>query len=80
LISENQRKIEEMIPKKSKSAKNVTLGVVGLAVWPAWLFMDFSKAEQIEIRALQERNNWLYTLAAEKQCGAMPLEMQFQEQ
>jgi hypothetical protein len=80
LISDNQRKIEEMIPKQHKKLKNTALGAAGLVIWPAWLFMDFSKAEQIEIRALQQRNNWLYTLAAEKQCGAMPLETRFQEQ
>lgn len=49
---------------------NVALAVTGLILfWPALFFMDLSEADRVEMEALQDRNQYLATLAAHKDCG-----------
>lgn len=49
---------------------NIAAGVVGVALfWPALFAMDLSNAEQIELRALNDRNDALRRRAARKGCG-----------
>lgn len=49
--------------------ENVALGTVGVLVfWPALFALDLSNAEQIELRALQDRNETLAYLAQRKDC------------
>lgn len=49
--------------------ENVALGTVGaLVFWPAMFAMDLSNADQIELRALQDRNQTLDYLARQKDC------------
>ncbi len=50
-------------------AGNVAVGVVGtLILWPAWMALDLSNAEQIQFRALQDRNRNLARLQETKGC------------
>ena len=77
-IMDNQARILHLVPKQSKTGKNVALGVAGAFVIVPWFFMDFSDAERIEIRALQLRNNWLRNLHEEKNCkNTLPAPIQF---
>ncbi len=64
-----ESEISRLIPKTEKTGKNVALGVTGVFLIVPWFFMDFSKAEQIEVNALRQRYNHLVILADEKKCG-----------
>lgn len=63
-----ENNIQRLIPEADKTGKNVALGVTGLIVWPAWLFMDLSSAEKEEINAYRARHDHLVTIAQSKQC------------
>jgi hypothetical protein len=54
----------------AKVAQNVAAGVVGLFIWPVWFGMGFQGTAGIEIRALQDRRQYLATLAQQKHCTA----------
>jgi hypothetical protein len=56
----------------AKAAQNVAAGVAGLLIWPLWFAMDFQGAASTETTALQSRQEYLATLAAQKRCGAPP--------
>jgi hypothetical protein len=64
-----EEEIQRLIPETQKTGKNVALGVAGVFFVVPWLFMDLSKAEQIEINTLRQRYNHLVIIADEKQCG-----------
>ena len=68
-----------LVPKqKHKTTKNVILGAAGLVIFPvAWLFMDFTDSERVEVHAFQLRNKWLRNLARQKKCGPMPGPIRF---
>lgn len=53
----------------AKTAQNIAAGVAGLFIWPLWFAMDFQGAASKETAALQSRNQYLATLAAEKRCA-----------
>ena len=53
----------------NKVAQNVAAGVAGLFIWPLWFAMDFKDAVGKDTAALQARQNYLATLAAQKSCG-----------
>ena len=69
-MSEIEGNINRLLPKESKTGKNVALGVAGLIVWPAWLFMDFKDAEKIEINAYRTRYNHLVRMYNDRHCGS----------
>lgn len=49
--------------------QNVAAGMVGtLIFWPALFAMDLSNAEQIELRALQDRNQRLEEIQNRRSC------------
>jgi hypothetical protein len=49
---------------------NVAIGVVGaLLFWPALFALNTTDTEQVEINALQNRNSYLTSLMAQRQCG-----------
>jgi hypothetical protein len=55
--------------RRAKSG-NVAIGVVGaILFWPALFALDTTNTEQVEITALQNRNAWLASLAAQRRCG-----------
>jgi len=61
--------IQRLIPEADKTRKNIALGLVGVIVWPAWLFMDLSSAEKEEINAYRMRYDRLMAIYQEKNCG-----------
>ena len=61
--------ITRMIPDTNKTGSNIALGVAGAFLLVPWFFMDFSKAEQVEVDAYRRRYNHLVILAGEKNCG-----------
>lgn len=66
-IDEN---VKKLLPKANKKGKNIALGVTGaLVFWPALLFMDFSDAEKVEIKAYKKRYQRLTKLYNAKQCA-----------
>lgn len=67
-VSSIENNIQRLIPETNKTGKNVVLGVAGLVVWPAWLFMDLSNAEKEEINAYRARHDRLVALAENKNC------------
>ena len=64
-----EEEITRLTPKTQKAGKNVALGITGAFFIVPLFFMDFSKAEQIEIDAYRQRYNHLVILAEEKGCG-----------
>src|SRR5690606_33755103 len=58
-----ENNIQRLIPESEKTGKNIALGVAGLFVWPAWLFMDLSNAEKEEINAFRNRHDRLVSIA-----------------
>lgn len=53
----------------NKVAQNVAAGVAGLFIWPLWFAMDFKDAAGKDTAALQARQSYLATLAAQKACS-----------
>ena len=68
-ISNVEADIQRKLPDAEKTGSNVALGVAGAFLLVPWFFMDFSKADQIEIEALRRRYNQLVILSSEKSCG-----------
>ena len=60
--------ILERFPDASKTGSNAGLGVAGAFLLVPWFFMDFSKADEIEVSALIERDNHLLIIAQDKSC------------
>ncbi len=61
--------VSKLIPEQKKAGKNVVLGVTGYFLLVPWFFMDFSRAERIEIDAYQQRYLALQQLADKKGCN-----------
>lgn len=61
--------IQRKLPDADQTQKNVALGVAGVFLLVPWFFMDFSKADQVELEALRRRYNNLVLMSAEKSCG-----------
>ena len=57
----------------NKTAQNVAAGVAGLFIWPLWFAMDFKDAAGKDTAALQARQNYLATLAAQKGCDGQAM-------
>ena len=69
-VTANDAKIRELGKEEgAKVAQNVAAGVAGLFIWPIWFAMDFQGAASKEVAALQQRQSYLATLAAERRCG-----------
>lgn len=78
-VSNNQNKIQTLLPKTEKTGKNVGLGVASVIFFPTLFFMDFSDAEKVEIEALQRRNDRLRILSRQKACSvALPEKIEIQ--
>jgi len=63
--------VSKLIPDSKKTGKNVALGVTGYFLLVPLFFMDFSKAERIEIEAYQARYLSLQQIADKKGCGSL---------
>ena len=64
-----ESQVQGLLPKSKKTGKNVALGTAGLFLIVPFFFMDFSGAEQAEIRAFQERYGALQRTYANKGCS-----------
>lgn len=72
-VKADDARIQELGSEEgAKAAQNVAAGVAGLFIWPLWFAMDFQGAASTETTALQSRQEYLATLAAQKRCGARP--------
>ena len=70
-VQANNQKIQDLgSDEGAKVGQNVAAGVAGLFIWPLWFAMDFQGAAGKEVAALQSRQQYLATLAEQKQCGA----------
>ena len=67
----NDNQIRSLSKESSNTTGgNIALGVAGaLLFWPALFAMDFKGAADKETSALQTRQSYLGTLAAQKGCG-----------
>jgi hypothetical protein len=61
--------IQRLMPQTEKTGKNVALAISGYFLLVPWLYMDLSKAEQMEVDAYRQRYNRLLILSEEKGCG-----------
>lgn len=67
----NNNRIQDLAGEEGgKVAQNVAMGVAGLVIWPLWFAMDFQGTAGKEIAALQARQQYLATLAAQRHCGS----------
>ncbi|MES2580616.1 MAG: hypothetical protein V4552_08720 [Pseudomonadota bacterium] len=64
-----ETEVSRLAPQTNKSGKNTALGVTGALFLVPLFFMDFSKAEQIEVDAFRRRYNHLLILSEDKKCG-----------
>jgi hypothetical protein len=63
----NDLRFKELADEQGlKVGQNVAAGVVGLVIWPMWFAMDFKGAADKDVVALQARQQYLTTLAAER--------------
>ena len=70
-VQANNKKIQDLAGDQgSKVAQNIAAGVVGLFIWPVWFGMDFQGAAGKEVDALNSRQQYLATLAEQRNCGA----------
>jgi hypothetical protein len=66
----NARRVQELGSEEGgKVAQNVAAGVIGLFIWPVCFAMDFQGAAGKEVAALQARQQYLGTMAEQKNCA-----------
>jgi hypothetical protein len=72
-IVANNKTVQGLVSEENgKVAQNLVAGVVGLFIWPIWLGMDFQGAAGKEKAALQSRQEYLTTLALQRNCARAP--------
>ena len=72
-VQANNAKLQQLAADSGgKVAQNVATGVVGLVIWPVWFGMDFQGTADIEATAVNNRQQYLATLAEQRQCGGAP--------
>src|SRR5215813_5757968 len=70
-VQADNKKIQDLAGEQgSKVAQNIAAGVVGVFIWPVWFGMDFQGAAGKEVDALTSRQQYLATLAEQRNCGA----------
>lgn len=76
IVAETQANAEKIrglgAEEGAKTAQNIAAGVAGLFIPVLWFGMDFQNAAGKETVALQSRQQYLATLADQRQCGAPP--------
>ena len=78
-VAHNEQEIIKLIPYEDATGKNVALGVTGALFIVPLFFMDFKDAEEMEVKALRDRNLWLTELAHRKDCTLPAPKVKFQE-
>ena len=72
-VTANNEKVKQLASDKGlKTTQNVAAGVAGLFIPVLWFGMDFQGTADTEIAALQNRQQYLSTMADQKRCGAEP--------
>jgi hypothetical protein len=72
-VQANNQRVQELANEQGwKVAQNVAAGVAGLVIWPLWFGMDWQGAATKEAQALQSRQQYLATLAEQRNCGGGP--------
>src|SRR3954464_5049712 len=72
-VQANNAKVQQLAGEEGgKTAQNVAAGVAGVFIPVLWFGMDFQGTASKETAALQSRQQYLATLAAQKRCGAEP--------
>jgi hypothetical protein len=71
-VAHNEQEIIKLLPYEDATGKNVALGVTGFFLIVPLFFMDFKDAEELEIKALRDRNVWLREVAHRKSCNMPP--------
>ena len=73
-IENNNKRIRATVKElEDTKGDNVAWGVVGVVLfWPALFAMDLSDAEEVEIRALQDRSHNLTRIGHKRDCDEMP--------
>ena len=72
-VQANNTKLQSLGHEEGgKVAQNVAAGVVGLFFWPVLFAMDFQGTAGKETAALQSRQQYLATMAEQRNCTALP--------
>lgn len=72
-VQANNEKVKQLASDKGlKTDQNVAADVAGFVVPVLWFGMDFQGTADTEITALQNRQQYLATMADQKRCGAEP--------
>ena len=70
-VQGNNQKISDLAGEQGvKVAQNVATGIAGVFIWPLWFGMDWQGTAGKEVAALQSRQQYLVTLAEQRNCGA----------
>lgn len=78
-VAHNEQEIIKLLPYEDASGKNVALGVTGFFLVVPLFFMDFKDAEELEVKALRDRNLWLRELASRQDCSMPSSRIKFIE-
>ncbi len=71
-IQANNKRAEALSTEQNwKTAQNVATGVIGVVIWPVFFAMDTKGAAGTEAAALQARQEYLASLAAQR-CAPPP--------
>jgi hypothetical protein len=69
-VQSNNGKVQQLaIDQGLKTTQNVAAGVAGLLIPVLWFGMDFQGTADKETAALQNRQQYLASLAAQRRCG-----------
>lgn len=69
-VQANNQRVQELATEQGwKVAQNVAAGVAGFVVPVLWFGMDWQGAAGKEAQALQNRQQYLATLAEQRNCG-----------
>ena len=79
-IASNEQEIIRLLPYENAAGKNVALGVAGVFFIVPFFFMDFKDAEELEIRALRQRNQRLREIAYNNECSLPASKLKFQDE
>lgn len=79
-IASNEQEIIRLLPYEDATGKNVALGVAGVLFIVPFFFMDFKDAEELEIRALRNRNQRLREIAYNNECSLPASKLKFQDE
>jgi hypothetical protein len=69
-VASNNAKVQQLASDQGlKTTQNVAAGVAGIFIPVLWFGMDFQGTADKETQALQARQQYLASLAAQRRCG-----------